>query len=314
MTAAPEALEQLEVEEVGAEEAELITGIIHEAFANRPPLDPPSTAMEETAQTVGSALAAHGGLLARLDGQPVGALLFEPVGDSMLLRRVSVSPDAQKHGVARVLRAEAEEEAWRRGFRRVHVRARSELPATVRFWTRGGYSTVAETDTLLTMTKELPAEREVPTAEDMRALGERLAEHLRPGDLVILSGDLGAGKTTLTQGIGAGLHVRGEVTSPTFVISRIHPSLVDGPPLVHVDAYRLGGLAELDDLDLDVSVEDSVTVVEWGTGLAESLADDRLEITVGRSTGGASEADRRTVRVQPVGARWVGSDVVAVVA
>lgn len=304
----------LEVEDVGHEAAGVVTTIIHEAFANRPPLDPPSTALDETEQTVGSALAAHGGLLARLDGRPVGALLFEPVGDSMLLRRVSVSPDAQKHGVARVLRAAAEEEAWRRGFRRVHVRARSELPATVRFWARGGYSTVAETDTLLTMTRELPAEREVPTAEDMRALGEHLAEYLRPGDLVILSGDLGAGKTTLTQGIGAGLHVRGEVTSPTFVISRIHPSLVDGPPLVHVDAYRLGGLAELDDLDLDVSVEDSVTVVEWGTGLAEALADDRLEITVSRSTGGAGEADRRTVRMQPVGARWVGSDVVAVVA
>ena len=152
------------------------------------------------------------------------------------------------------------------------------------------------------------------TAEAMQSLGERLARRLRAGDLVILTGDLGAGKTTLTQGLGAGLGVRGDITSPTFVISRIHPSLVGGAALVHVDAYRLGGLAELDDLDLDVSLEDSVTVVEWGAGMAESLADDRLEVVVSRSLGGTGLADRRTVRISPVGARWVGSDVADVVA
>src|SRR4051794_3460047 len=96
-------------------------------------------------------------------------------------------------------------------------------------------------------------ELRIPTAAAMRDLGVRLAASLRAGDLLVLSGDLGAGKTTLTQGIGAGLRVRGPVTSPTFVIARVHPSLCGGPPLVHVDAYRLGGFAELDDLDLDAA-------------------------------------------------------------
>ncbi|WP_347352878.1 tRNA (adenosine(37)-N6)-threonylcarbamoyltransferase complex ATPase subunit type 1 TsaE [Intrasporangium sp.] len=114
---------------------------------------------------------------------------------------------------------------------------------------------------------------------------------------VVLTGDLGAGKTTLTQGLGEGLGVRGPVTSPTFVISRIHPSLVGGPALVHVDAYRLGSRLELDDLDLDADLEASVTVVEWGAGLAEQLCDSRLEIAL---TGQAE----RTARLVAVGARW----------
>jgi tRNA threonylcarbamoyladenosine biosynthesis protein TsaE len=127
----------------------------------------------------------------------------------------------------------------------------------------------------------------VATAAEMHALGRRLAALLRAGDLVILSGPLGAGKTTLTQGIGAGLEVRGPVTSPTFVIARVHPSLVraqglaaSGPALVHADAYRLGSVLEMDDLDLDTDTATSVTVVEWGEGLAEGLAADRLEIVI----------------------------------
>src|ERR671914_276392 len=125
-------------------------------------------------------------------------------------------------------------------------------------------------------------QRTVPaqTAQAMRDLGVRLAGVLRAGDLVVLSGGLGAGKTTLTQGIGEGLKVRGPITSPTFVIAREHPSLSGGPPLVHVDAYRLGGLAEVDDLDLDASLDEAVTVVEWGEGLAEGLADSRLEVRI----------------------------------
>ncbi len=123
-------------------------------------------------------------------------------------------------------------------------------------------------------------ELSVPTPEAMTALGRALAGGLRAGDLVVLSGDLGAGKTTLTQGIGAGLGVRGAVTSPTFVIARVHPARSGGVPLVHVDAYRLGSLAELDDLDLDAGQAESVTVVEWGRGLAEDLADARLELDI----------------------------------
>ncbi len=141
----------------------------------------------------------------------------------------------------------------------------------------------------------------VATAAAMRELGVRVAGLLRAGDLVVLSGDLGAGKTTFTQGLGEGLKVRGPVTSPTFVISRIHPSLAGGPPLVHVDAYRLGGFAEVDDLDLDADLDQAVTVVEWGEGLVEGLADDRLEIRISRS---ASDSDDRDVLLAGVGDRW----------
>ena len=148
----------------------------------------------------------------------------------------------------------------------------------------------------------------LPTADDTRRFGRRLAALLRAGDLVLLSGSLGAGKTTLTQGIGDGLDVRGPVTSPTFVIARVHPPLGDGPALVHVDAYRLASLTEVDDLDLDASLEDSVTVVEWGEGKVEDLSDDRLEVALRRSDGAADAADEsRTVSVRPVGARWAGA-------
>ena len=138
------------------------------------------------------------------------------------------------------------------------------------------------------------------TVEDTRALGRVLGAALRAGDLVVLTGGLGAGKTTLTQGLGEGLGVRGPVTSPTFVIARVHPSLVGGPALVHVDAYRLDGALELDDLDLDTSVEDSVTVVEWGHGLAEDLSEDRLEVVL--DVDPASEV--RTATVAGIGGRW----------
>lgn len=141
----------------------------------------------------------------------------------------------------------------------------------------------------------------VPTAADMHELGLRLAAVLGAGDLLVMTGHLGAGKTTLTQGIGEGLKVRGPITSPTFVIARVHPSLAGGPPLVHVDAYRLGGFAELDDLDLDASVDESVTIVEWGEGLAEGLADDRLEVIISRGDGPGED---REVRIVGVGHRW----------
>ena len=141
---------------------------------------------------------------------------------------------------------------------------------------------------------------EVATADEMRGLGRRLAADLRAGDLLVLSGPLGAGKTTLVQGIGEGLGVRGPVTSPTFVIARVHPSLRDGPALVHADAYRLGGVAEIDDLDLDSDAASSVTAVEWGEGLAEGLSEDRLEVSIELS------GDRRTVRISGVGSRWAG--------
>jgi tRNA threonylcarbamoyladenosine biosynthesis protein TsaE len=165
----------------------------------------------------------------------------------------------------------------------------------------------------------LDEEETVATAEQMRALGRRLAFVLRAGDLVILTGPLGAGKTTLTQGIGEGLEVRGPITSPTFVIARVHPSLARSgggagfltggqpwPALVHADAYRLGSALELDDLDLDADTATSVTVVEWGEGLAEDLAADRLQITITPAPGSDAEGGDapRTVRITGVGARW----------
>lgn len=141
----------------------------------------------------------------------------------------------------------------------------------------------------------------------MRALGADVARVLRPGDVLVLDGPLGAGKTTFTQGIGAALDVRGAVTSPTFVIARSHPG--PGPVLVHVDAYRLGGAVEVDDLDLDADLERAVTVIEWGAGKVEGLAPDRLEVLITRAVGapvGAQDPSggSRTVVLRPVGPRW----------
>ena len=141
-----------------------------------------------------------------------------------------------------------------------------------------------------------------------RRLGERLAAGLRAGDLVVLSGPLGAGKTALTQGIGVGLGVAGVVTSPTFVLARVHR----GPlPLVHVDAYRLrvpgGAEFDLDDLELDEALADSVTVVEWGEGVVEDLSPSRLGVELSRpavTPAGAYDADIRFVTVRAHGPRW----------
>lgn len=125
-----------------------------------------------------------------------------------------------------------------------------------------------------------------------------MAGVLRAGDLVVLAGPLGAGKTALVQGIGAGLGVRGAVVSPTFVIARVHPG--GRVPLVHVDAYRLGSLHEVDDLDLDVDLPGSVLVVEWGSGLVEQLSDAHLEIRLERST----DSEERCAELVPHGGDW----------
>jgi tRNA threonylcarbamoyladenosine biosynthesis protein TsaE len=137
------------------------------------------------------------------------------------------------------------------------------------------------------------------TVDDTRDLGARLAGIARAGDLIVLTGPLGAGKTALAQGIGTGLRVNGAVTSPTFVISRVHRG--GRLPLVHVDAYRIGGRLELDDLDLDASVEDSLTVVEWGEGVAEQLSDAYLEVRLDRF-GEATEV--RTADLVAHGGDW----------
>lgn len=135
--------------------------------------------------------------------------------------------------------------------------------------------------------------------------GRHLASCLRPGDLVVLTGGLGAGKTTLTRGIGEGLGVRGPVTSPTFVIARHHPATGEGPALLHVDAYRLGSALEVEDLDLDVA--DAVTVVEWGSGRVEHLAESRLEIAL------LPAGEGREASIAGHGPRWDDAAIDAVV-
>ena len=144
----------------------------------------------------------------------------------------------------------------------------------------------------------------IATPEDMAALGARLAARLEAGDLVALNGELGAGKTTLTRGLGVALGVRGAVTSPTFVLARTHPR-ESGVPLVHVDGYRLGSALELDDLDIDFA--GSIVVVEWGEGLLDGVSDSWLQVDIQRPIGGAESeegVEPRTVRVTGHGPRW----------
>ncbi len=251
------------------------------------------------------------------------------------MRRVSVDPAYQQHGVASVMVGFAEELAGDDGLDGLWLTARVELPETVEFWQRRGYFVVARRDPFLELGKALPVVVGTERPEDTVALGQRLAALLAPGDLLVLAGGLGAGKTTLARGIGAGLGVRGDVTSPTFVIARVHPPTGTGPALVHADAYRLGGVAELDDLDLDASLASSVTVVEWGSGVAEGMSASWLEVRLDRRLGagdlddtahtdaadgtdhpvvadgtdqasGAERLDPRTVTVVPHGSRWSG--------
>ena len=144
-------------------------------------------------------------------------------------------------------------------------------------------------------------------ADGTRAAARTLAGVLRAGDLLVLDGPLGAGKTTFTQGLGEGLGVRGPVASPTFVIERVHPSSSGGPALVHVDAYRLGGDGDIDDLDLEADLDASVTVVEWGRGRVEHLMESVLLVELERPDEVEDPEDPdepRTLRLTPSGPRW----------
>ncbi len=155
-------------------------------------------------------------------------------------------------------------------------------------------------------------------ADQTRALGEALGRVLAAGDLVMLSGGLGAGKTTLTQGIGVGMGVRGRVASPTFIVARVHPSQCGGPDLIHADAYRITDLNDLETLDLDSSLDEAVTVVEWGEGKTEAMSEERLAIEVRRASGGQAQRDgdvidlehmddgHRRIILRAHGHRWDG--------
>ena len=289
------------VRRVGPEAAADVLAVVQEAFGARPVLDPPADALGEDLGSIARLLGVRGGLLATVDDVPVGCVVLDVEPDALVLRRFGVVPSAQGTGVATALVEAAVETAVGRSA--VRVVAREELPETVAFWERHDFVETGRRSPYVELALWLGTTFDVPDAETMRALGERLGGSLVAGDLVVLTGELGAGKTTFTQGLGTGLQVRGGVTSPTFVIARVHPSLVGGPDLVHVDAYRLGGLDELDDLDLDTSLDSAVTVVEWGAGLAEGLADSRLEVVIERAVG----QDRSDEELDPrrVSLRWV---------
>jgi tRNA threonylcarbamoyl adenosine modification protein YjeE len=147
---------------------------------------------------------------------------------------------------------------------------------------------------------KLLLEQQIADADQMHELGIRIAKQFRAGDLVVLVGPLGAGKTTLTRGIGEGLQAIGNVSSPTFVIARTHKREGSAVPMVHVDAYRLGGAAELDDLDIDF--ENSIVLVEWGKCLLEGISDNWLEIEIERDHTGESEI--RELKILAFGNRW----------
>ncbi|MFE7227771.1 tRNA (adenosine(37)-N6)-threonylcarbamoyltransferase complex ATPase subunit type 1 TsaE [Nocardioides sp. NPDC057577] len=308
-------------ERVGPEGATEVLGIVRAAFSARPPLDPPADALGETEGSMKERLSGFGGVVARLDGVAVGTVLMDPAESTLWLRRFAVLPDQQGHGVAHKMVTYAAGVARAEGFDDLAVIAREELPETLRFWVRQGFREISRESPAVRLRRPLNEYVvEALDADAMTELGRRVAALVAAGDVLVLSGGLGAGKTTFTKGLGAGLGVRGEITSPTFVIARVHPSTVGGPELVHVDAYRLGGIEELDDLDLDTDLDDAVTVVEWGEGLAEGLSEARLEIRIVRAEADEAPldlveapdgADPRRVEILPVGARWRGVDLSA---
>jgi tRNA threonylcarbamoyladenosine biosynthesis protein TsaE len=290
------------------QDAAAMVEVIHSAFGARPAVDPPSAAIAETVETLAASLQRGTAIFAQVSGRPAGVIVVLPAAAGVAtFSRVSVHPELQQHGIASAMVSAAEELAAVQGFQRVELFTRSEFPEFLGFWRHRGFVVDRAVPHGVILTKPLPMAIKVPTSEAMVRLGERLAQLLRRGDVIIAGGDLGAGKTTLTQGIGRGLGSEGPIISPTFVLSRIHPSAIGRPTLMHVDAYRLSTSYELDDLDLDAAMADSITVVEWGQGIAEGLAEDRLEIDIWTSPADLSavgDDSERVVTIRAIGARW----------
>ena len=283
-------------------DAETALSLMHDAFRARPVVGAAPEALADDVHSVRARITHGTGYLAFIDQTPVGLVMAARQHGAMRLGRVGVAPQYREQGVAGFLVQVVLEHLASTGEEHVHLLARKEFPQIQAWWAKQGFAPDDEEGNCVVMTRSLPVAVEVPDADAMRGLGERLAGVLRAGDLIIASGDLGAGKTTLTQGIGAGLGVSGPVISPTFVLSRVHRSLGEGPALVHVDAYRLGSAAELEDIDLEESLDGAVTLVEWGAGVAEGLAPNRLEIDIRR--GIDPDDETRWVFLTPIGPRW----------
>lgn len=301
---------QLDLAVATEADASALVEVIHAAFSARRSAGPPPAALSESEESVARALGEGFGLIARVDGRPAGAVLVgvhvDARGDNPAAiatwHRVSVHPDFQRHGIATMMIETAEELAALRGCTFAQLNVRIEFPELLAWWRELGYEVLSRGETLLQVGRELPVAFEVPTGDDMFQLGEWIARVVKAGDLIIATGSLGAGKTTFTQGLGSGLGVEGPVVSPTFVLSRVHPAAEGRPTLVHVDAYRLGDGAELDDIDLDETAADAVTLVEWGEGVAERLNADRLMLSIERS--GDPEDETRFAFFRGVGKRW----------
>lgn len=285
-----------------AGEAGLVVGLIHDAFRARPVIGAPPAALHDDAAVVAGVMARGAVYLATVAGEPVGVTLVRRAGDEARIGRVGVLPAVRRYGVASFLVGVVLEHLATAGVAYAHLLARKEYPLIEAWWERHGFARTGEEGDCWVLSRALPVVVEVPDADAMRALGRRLAPLLAPGDVVLASGDLGAGKTTLAQGIGEGLDVSGPIISPTFVLSRVHRPRSAGPAFVHVDAYRLDTFAELEDLDLEASLADAVTLVEWGTGVAEGLAADRLEVDIRRGVDPGDET--RWVFLTPVGGRF----------
>ena len=294
----------LRIRTAGVEDAPLLREIIVAAFANRPALDPRPSALDATNESI-AAMLEHGfGIIAYVDEVPFGVIIVSIADKQAGIHHVSVSVSMRQLGVASAMIDAVLAKLSEYDVEEVHLVAREEFPQVVDWWKRRGFIEYGRVSPFVKLRRQARISFQIPTAAAMGDFGKRLAKLLRPGDLIIAAGELGAGKTTLAQGIGAGLDVEGSVISPTFVISRIHRAKGSRPGLLHVDAYRLSGWEELDDLDLQT--EDLVTFVEWGTAIAERLAEDRLEIDIQRSPEYALESDDepRWVFLTPIGERW----------